>query len=74
MGRLNFYTFQHRKQDYNVEWSESDKILTLKFLKGGTELGTRDIKLLGVIDQKQLDQIVIDYWKSFVKKELKDIE
>ncbi len=68
------YFFTHKKEDYVVEWKESDRVLTLTFSKEGKELGTRDIKLLGVIDQKQLDQLVKDYWKSFVKKELKDIE
>lgn len=68
------YFFTHKKEDYLVEWEESDRILTLTFSKNGIELGTKEIKLLGVIDQQQLDQLVKDYWKWFVKKELKDIE
>lgn len=68
------YFFTHKKEDYLVEWEESDKILTLTFSKDGKELGIRNIKLLGTIDQKQLDQIVKDYWKNFVKKVLNDIE
>ena len=68
------YFFTHKKEDYLVEWEESDRVLTLTFSKDGKELGIKEIKLLGVIDQKQLDQLVKDYWKSFLKKELKDIE
>ena len=68
------YFFTHKKESYLVEWKESNRVLTLTFSKDGKSLGTRDIKLLGVIDQKQLDQLVKDYWNSFKRNILKDIE
>lgn len=71
MGRLKSYNFQHKKEDYYVDWKESDRVLTLTFFSGeGKELGTRDIKLLGVINQEQLDALVKDYWKNFKKNNL----
>lgn len=66
----SFYFFTHKKEEYIVKWEESERILSLTFSKGGLELGTRDIKLLGVINQEQLDQIVKDYWKNFKKNNL----
>ena len=74
MSGTNMYFFTHKKEDYLVEWKESDRILKLTYSKEGKELGTNDIKLLGVINQKQLDQIIKEYWKSFVKNTLKDID
>lgn len=64
------YFFTHKKEDYAVEWEESERILTLTFSKDGKELGTRDIKLLGVINQEQLDQLIKDYWKNFKRNNL----
>jgi hypothetical protein len=69
----NSYSFTHKNEYYDVEWEEENKILILTFKKDGELLKTRSIPLLGSIDQTQLDQIVNDYWKSFVNKELKDI-
>lgn len=66
----NFYTFTHKGEQYTVEWEESDRILKLTYSKDGKELGTSDIKLLGVIDQTQLDQLVKDYWNSFKRNKL----
>jgi hypothetical protein len=67
----NEYSFVYNKQSYIVDWSEDDRVLKLRFIDySGTILGVRIIPLLGIIDQKQLDNIVKDYWKSFVKTEL----
>lgn len=74
MTGTSMYFFTHKKESYLVEWEESDRVLTLTFSKDGKSLGTRDIKLLGTIDQTQLNQLVKDYWKNFVKTVLKDIE
>ena len=63
------FSFRYQGEPYYVKWEESDMILTLTFLDGDEKvLKTRDVKLLGAIDEDQLDQIVKDYWRSFVKK------
>lgn len=59
------YTFTHNKESYMVDWEEDEKVLKLSFYKDTTLLHVKDVKLLGVIDQSQLDQIVKDYWNSF---------
>lgn len=66
------YTFVHNKQDYYVAWEEEDKVLRLEFFDASsTLLGIRTIPLLATINQEQLDSIIYDYWRSFVKNELK---
>lgn len=67
---FSFYTFTHKGEQYTVEWEESDKILKLSYQKEGKEIGTNNIKLLGVINQATLDQLVKDYWNSFKKNKL----
>lgn len=66
----NTFNFTHEGNLYTVEWKESDMVLTLIFSQGGQVLKKRNVKLLGVIDESQLKQIIKDYWKSFVKNEL----
>lgn len=69
---VNIYTFVHNKQDYYVTWEEEDKVLRLEFFDSSSNLlGIRTITLLDTINQEQLDSIVYDYWRSFVKNELK---
>lgn len=67
------YHFTHKKVPYIVNWEEDSKVLKLSFETESEILFTKDVKLLGVIDQNQLDQLVIDYWNWFKNKYLKDI-
>ena len=68
----NIYEFQFKKEAYYVEWEEEEgKVIKLTFMnKSSKILKVKRIPLLGNIHQKQLDQIVKDYWKSYVNKEL----
>lgn len=69
------FWFTHSDKNYCIDWEEEGKILTLSFSEYGGELIKEyPVKLLGTIDQTQLNDIVTDYKKVFVKKELKDLE
>lgn len=71
----NIYEFQFKKEAYYVEWEEEEgKVIKLTFTNNSSKiLKVKRITLLGSIDQKQLDNIVKDYWKSYVKNELKTV-
>lgn len=69
------FWFKHKEINYCIDWEEEDKILTLSFSEYGGELIKEyPVKLLGTIDQTQLNDIVADYKKVFVKNVLKDLE
>jgi len=69
------FWFSHKGKNYCIDWEEEDRLITLSFSEYGGELIKEYlVKLLGCIDEKQLADIVEDYKKVFVKKELKDLE
>lgn len=69
------FWFKHKETNYCIDWEEEDKILTLSFSEYGGELIKEyPVKLLGSIDQEQLNDIVTDHKKHFVKTVLKDLE